>query len=78
MLTTPLIESIRVAILAFDAQVERTRKVLETNNIHIAVTEKIYESDHRNSIRAGMALMDQKIQAREMQKVDLDYDYIRG
>lgn len=39
MLTTPLIETTKFAILASDAQVERTVKALEINNIHAIVTE---------------------------------------
>jgi len=69
MVTTPLLETIKVAMLAFDAQVERTRKVLDTNNIHTAVTEKIDESGHYSSVRTGMVLMDQKTRTREMQMV---------
>ena len=67
MLTTSL-ETIKSAILAFDAQVERTRRILETNNIHTAVTEKIDESGYYSPIRTGMTLMDQKIRTREMQE----------
>jgi len=70
MVTTPLIETIKVAMLAFDAQVERTRKVLDTNNIiHTVVIEKIDESGHYSSVRTGMALMDQKTRTREMEMV---------
>lgn len=39
MLTIPLIETTKFAILASDAQVERTMKALEINNIHAIVTE---------------------------------------
>ncbi len=39
MLTTHLIETIKFAILASDAQIERTVKALEINNIHAVVTE---------------------------------------
>jgi len=69
MVTTPLIETIKVAMLAFDAQAERTRKVLDTNNIHTAVAEKIDESGRYSSARIGMASMDQKTRTREMEMV---------
>jgi len=39
MLTTHLIETRKFAILASDAQVERTMRALETNNIHVIVAE---------------------------------------
>jgi hypothetical protein len=39
MLTTHLIETSKFAILASDAQIERTRQALETNNIHVIVAE---------------------------------------
>lgn len=39
MFATPLIETSKFTILASDAQIERTRKALETNNIHVIVTE---------------------------------------
>lgn len=39
MLATHLIETNKFAILASDAQIERTRIALEMNNIHVIVTE---------------------------------------
>lgn len=39
MLATPLIATSKFAILASDAQIERTRIALEANNIHVIVTE---------------------------------------
>lgn len=39
MLATPLIETRKFAILASDAQIERTRMALEANNIHVIVAE---------------------------------------
>jgi len=39
MLTTPLIETAKFAILASDVQIKRTIKALEANNIHVIVTE---------------------------------------
>jgi len=69
MVTTPLIETIKVAMLAFDAQAERTRKILDTNNIHTAVAEKIDESGYYSSVQTGIGLMDQKTRTREMEMV---------
>jgi L-lactate utilization protein LutC len=39
MLATPLIETRKFAILASDAQMERTKKALEANNIHVIIAE---------------------------------------
>jgi hypothetical protein len=39
MLTTHLIETTKFAILASDAQIERTVNALEINNIHAIVAE---------------------------------------
>ena len=39
MLTTPLIETTKFAILASDVQIKRTMQALELNNIHVIVTE---------------------------------------
>lgn len=39
MLATHLIETSKFAILASDAQIERTMKALETNNIHVIIAE---------------------------------------
>ncbi len=39
MLTTPLIETTKFAILASDVQIQRAMKALEANNIHVIVTE---------------------------------------
>jgi L-lactate utilization protein LutC len=39
MLIAPLIETTKFAILASDAQINRTQKALEANNIHVIVTE---------------------------------------
>jgi len=39
MLATHLIETSKFAILASDAQIERTLKALETNNIHVIIAE---------------------------------------
>jgi predicted RNA-binding protein with PIN domain len=46
MLTTHLIETSKFAILASDAQIERTMRALETNNIHVIVADakkKLFE-----------------------------------
>lgn len=47
MLTTPLIETTKFAILASDAQLERTVNALEINNIHAIVTENGAEAKKR-------------------------------
>ena len=39
MLATHLIETSKFAILASDAQIERTMKALETNNIHVIIAD---------------------------------------
>jgi len=55
MLTTHLIETSKFAILASDAQIERTMRALETNNIHVIVAENGADakfSTGQNSCRA--------------------------
>ena len=39
MLTTPLIETTKFAILASDVQIRRAIKALEANNIHVIIVE---------------------------------------
>jgi hypothetical protein len=112
MMTTTMHEITEFATLASDAQIERTIKALEANNIHtivaengadakkkllelipdnaevfvsssitlnvLGITEEIDKSDHYNSVRAKLALMDRMTQNREMQKMGATPEYMLG
>ena len=112
MIAPTMIEISKFALLASDAQIERTVQALEANNIHaivaengadakkklieiipanaevftststtlnvLGITEEIDKSGRYNSVRAKLAMMDQKTQNREMQKMGSTPEYMIG
>ena len=112
MIVTAPIQNNIFNTLASDAQIERTMKSLEANNIHailaengaearqmlleilpahaevfisssttlntLGITEEIDKSDHYDSVRAKMGMMNSKTQNREMQKMGATPEYILG